>query len=557
MAKKIKYPVFVFTLFIGLGLIAIAILELDVVFDGQTLGITGLSILTVPLDPTTDAIFGTVVLGAPDVVSSEFAATLIGLPRTSGTYPLSPCSDNLSGFSPPFQFDAPDFKIRLSGDPNQVNPEWWGSRDTGIVDSRDCAFAYFVWDISDLPDSFIASQITFQFELLETRGIRNTNNPPQSCKMSFLGVEQVGFNFVNRVDITTISDQEIMNIIYEPHPTAPTSTGRVIASFNCDGSPRVISFNAPVLVGFFNNAIVTNDKLTLGFAPLRLDNLGTGKNKLSTDYWKTEGSWLVTGTSSAINCGVGFTQVDFKCVPITCSEGFAVNSTNQCSPIICASDEILIGDICTPVVCNVGEQIVTGICTPIQCNSSDALVGSECIPLICDSGFEAVNNACAVKQCSIGMELVGDNCQTISCQANTVLVGNNCIERTCPSGQISVNNICTSSLEFDFVTVDDPSLCPADTVDVQFVEATGKYDCLIKRSLIFDCGVGTHQVGDSCIADDLNCPEGSVEFENVCVQRIPSLLSLSDEGFLTPDNFLIAGAIITVMSVAGIIIRRI
>ncbi len=515
MAKKKKVSttriaMFAVGMVIGLGLIIFDQFEtIEGIISGTEQ--TGLSILDVPIDPTTGGILGTIVLGAPDVVPFEQAGTMIGIPRTLSIYPRSLCTANFdsNNFLLP-----PTFGQRLSGERNQIDPVWWGSRDTGVINTRDCAFAYAQFDIVDIPNEFVATSAVLKLEVLSTRSIRNTNNPSQQCVIT-----------IQDFNIETIADEGVMDKIWHTNALAIASgtwcNGLGVKSFQI-GQAGVDLINDAISGGAFDQG-VRSDKLLLGFMPKLLNNLGNGKNSLSTEYWKTQGSLFLTGSSPPIKCSVGFNQVDFRCIPIICVDGQQVNATtNECEQIMCAGDEELMGNICTPIICNVGESVIGGACIPIQCGSSDQLVGSECIPLICDVGFEAKQNECVVKTCGTGLELNQDTCQPIVCPSNTILNGNDCIERSCPIGQISVNNECTSTLEFDVVNVNDPSLCPAETVQVIPVDSS--FDCMVERSIILQCGSGTQQVGDSCLPIDLSCPEGTVPQQNVCVQVLPDLM---------------------------------
>jgi len=532
--KKIKYPVFVYSLIFGLALIAIAFFQPDFIFGQQfDPSVTGLEFIDVPIDPVTGGILGTIVLGAPDIVPFEQAGTMIGIPRVSSLFPRSPCTDNFLGADgisivkptePLFRepnganvFMPPDFGQRLSGERNQLDPIWWGSRDTGIPNTRDCAFAYAQWDIVDIPNDFVATSVALKLDVIQTRSIRNTNNPPQSCTIT-----------LQDFNIDTISDQGVMNKIWKVGSGGGEDPLVIVSGGWCNSSgPKSFQLGQSA-VDFINDAIsggpfsqgVRSDKLLLGFMPTLLNNLGTGKNQISTQYWKTEGSLFLTGSSPPIRCDSGFNQVDFRCIPIICPDGERVDvDTNECAPIMCESNETLQGNLCVPLICQPGEEIVAGQCQIIVCPSGTELIGSSCEPLMCQEGFEISGNECILKQCSTGMELIGDNCQAIVCPTNTILVGNNCMERTCPAGQVSSNN-----------------------------------ECISETTLIL-CVDGFKQVGDECVPIDLDCPIGTEAFENVCVQRVPSLMLGS--GLIDPNAFLISGLVIAGMSVIGIIIRRV
>jgi len=61
---KIRLPIFLITLLIGISLVAIALLQPEVIFADTTrpLDISGLSLIAVPIDPTGGQILGTVFL---------------------------------------------------------------------------------------------------------------------------------------------------------------------------------------------------------------------------------------------------------------------------------------------------------------------------------------------------------------------------------------------------------------------------------------------------------------------------------------------------------------
>ena len=532
--KKIKYPVFVFSLFIGIGLMGIAFLQPEFIF-GQTIDFdrfggvdtssgVKLDILEVPIDPVTGGILGTIKLGAPDIVPFEQSGTHIS---TLDTF----CTEN--------------FGRRLSGERN-LDPVWWASQPVSTTStSKHCAYAYAQWDLVDIPNEFVATSVMFQLELVETTPMSGLN-----CLITF-----------NDFNIDTVGEAALISklrsqaqLILEGRPSSFPNTPDFVQdpngawcrtlgvkNFNF-GQTGVDIVNKAIGGGAFDQGTRT-DKLVLGFVPSDLgSNDGFAQQyRISNQFWATQGSWLITGSSPPISCDVGFNQVAFRCVPIICNEGMQVDiTTNECAPIICGSDEVLQGNICVPLNCQIGEEIVAGQCQIISCPSGTELIASSCEALVCGEGFEISGNECTLKQCSIGMELIADNCQEIQCPVNTMLVGNDCLEISCPADQISIDNVCR--------TPDVGPGCENDQ-EIQDEECTNSRDTLIL------CVEGFHQVGNSFIPDDLNCPLGTEEFENVCVQRIPSLQLGS--GLLDPNAFLIAGVIVAAMSVVGIIVRRI
>ncbi len=442
----------------------------------------------------------------------------------------------------------PDFERRLSGERNQIDPVWWGSKLTDSttfpilsgVASYTCGFAYAQWDIVDIPNDFVVTSAVLKLQVIEIRKASN---------LTFQIASQQCTITLQDFNLDTIADEGIMNKVWK---VGGVSTPLTIATGTWCNTLGVKSLQlSQSAVDLINDAIsggafsqgVRSDKLLLGFMPTRLNNEAQqgNVNRISTEFWKTQGSLFLTGSSPPIRCSVGFNQVDFRCIPIVCNLGDILNqSTNECEAITCQAGETLefteaidcplgagVGEpfcvpppqraVCTPIQCNVGEELVGSTCQAIQCPSDQQLVGSGCETLFCDVGFEAVNNQCVVKTCSIGMELIGDNCQAIVCPVNTVLLGNDCVEKQCPVGQISSNNECVP-----------------ETIKILCVD-------------------GFKQVGDQCVPIVLDCPEGTEPFENVCVQRVPDLLMISG---ISPSLFLIIGVVIAGMSGVGIVARR-
>jgi hypothetical protein len=568
MTKKFKVNpeiILMGVLAVGIGVFLLGFFESPIITQGDVQLTTPLEIISVPIDPFTGGVLGDIVIGAPDIIPFDQAGTYIGTDVISRTYPQNRCSNNLTGGTT-FPILAPDFGRRLSGERNQPDPIFWGSKSTGITDTYNCAFAYASWDTTEIPNGFVATSVAFKVEVLEARGIRNTNNPPQDC---FITIH-------NDFDVDFIGQQALMDRLFPRADTGviPSELATQTTSWCRTTGIKTLNFGQ-VGVDMFNEALTNGqDQITLGFTPAHLNNLGTGNWKLSTEYWKTEGSWIITGSSPPISCDIGFVQSGFRCVPLVCASDEKINpATNTCELVVCSAGEnleiieaptactasippICTGGgttaVCTPIQCQIGETLVNGFCQTIVCEAGTHLVGTTCDPLFCDTGFEISGNQCVLKTCGTGLELVGDECQPIVCPINTVLSGNNCVERVCPAGQISINNECTSKQEFDVVTVDDPSLCPFQTVTVEPID--GRFDCLIEKPLIIQCDAGFQQVGDQCNPIILDCPLGTIPQQNICIQIFPDLLQLQDD--LPFVSFIILGLVIIVISLIAIIARR-
>lgn len=588
--KKIKYPIFVFTLVIGVSVLAIGLLEPDIIF-GQpiNLDISGLSLIDVPIDPTGGQILGTVKFGAPIVVPFERSGTVLS---------ADGACQSIIDINVPMGGSEVKFGRIASGDPNA---EVFFHSFNGL----NCAYGYAEWDLTELPNDFVATGFTLQLNL------KSIQSNSQSCKIGFvvdtfdsIGPSAIATRMVYGNNIGgTIPLQSSLG---GPTPIDPI-TGDVVPhdflvvgkfvvnnpKFDTDwcesagvkrwtfskiettttfGGARLRS---DIGVDTFNQQLqfnpITqkgNDKFMLVFYGGA--NIGNaGPNVIDQLWWEENGSLLVTGASQPIRCGVGFEQVGFRCIPIICDITETLNLvTNECEAIVCDEGLVLeikevftsclfIGEpfsvediaidpiedigscttekqaICTkPNPCPSTEVLVDEVCQPVQiiiqpniCPDGTKIVGSDCEPLFCGEGFEINGNQCTLKTCGTGSQLIDDKCQVIVCPLNTILVGNDCMPRTCPAGQISVDNLCQNE---DDIIGGSPT-----------------------------CSAGLTQLGDTCVID-LECPEGTEEFENVCVIRVPDLAFLSQGGLaLDPVTFVIGGILVSIMSVIGIIVRRI
>jgi len=569
-------PIFMITLVIGLGLIAIAFIQPEFIFNNaftplDISDLTELSIIDVPIDPTTGAILGTVKFGAPIIVPFERSGTVISADGTCET--LVETITNPDG-SRTFNYEVIFGRIG-SGDRNsEVSWHGWNGKN--------CAFGYAEWDLTDLPNDFVATGLTLQLNLREQQignarcfigfvsntidqiGVENLpnrslwgNNFGGSVKLSnSLGVDGnddflvvgkfIDFNINKKYDTDWCESlggkSWILGEIIE------VSSNR----FGIDIQAGVDAFNDAVSGGEFTQG-TRSDKFTLLFYG---GATGSGSYVIDHQWWEENGSLLVTGSSQPIRCDIGFSQVGFRCVPIICDVSETLNLvTNQCETIICASNEDLT-IIDEPIGC-IAVCIDDPSTPEIECGSScpDSIQRAVCVPqetlvctveLNCQEGTrpDSMNCGCELIMCPIGQELIGNNCQDIICPLNTMLIGNDCREIVCPTGQIAIDNVCTdpSTLE--------PLECERNNLGIQIdpncIPSDGEFGGK-------GCVEGFKQVGDQCVPIDLDCPFGTEEFENTCVNRIPSLLQISG---LDPTLFLIVGLVIVGMSGVGIVARR-
>jgi len=591
MAKKSKFPIFVITLVIGIGFIAVAFLQPEFIFGDTSQpfdlsSFVGLSIIEVPIDPTTGQILGTVKFGAPIEVPFDRSGTVLS--ADGACQSLKDLNDRSKGSEVKFGRVG-------SGD---RNAEVSFHNFNGI----NCSYGYAQWDLSKLPNDFIATGFTLQLNL------KQIQSGQQRCGIGYVDdtIEEIGltrlpnrslwgnnegsFGFpsgsklltslvpdASPIFSSTKTDFLVVghNVVNKPKLDTDwcESTGvkRWIfaqiepTSFLRVGDPKEIRqplvasttrINIQAGVDAFNAQLQKGtDKFTIVFYGGSFIG-GSGANVIDHLWWEENGSLLVTGSSQPIKCNVGFREVDFRCVPIVCDVTFQFNQvTNECEPIQCEADEnlqviqerlecILICQDdgfggCIPCPDN---TISRAVCVPIvtqppmtECESPLILIGETCqdptfvcdVILNCQEGTIPDFNGCGcvLIECPIGQELIGDQCQTITCPLNTRLIGNDCVEISCPMGQISIDNKC--------------------------VPITSCLDCGGDGTII--CDFDLKQVGDQCVPFELDCPEGTEEFENNCRNIFPSLLQVSG---IDPTLFLITGLVITGMSGVGIVARR-
>ncbi len=609
--------IFLIPIAIGLGMIVFGFLGNpldpfdDPVIDlntyvGVLLGgdITGLTLIDVPIDPTTNQILGTIKFGAPIIVPFERSGTILSADGACVT---------------PIDINNPRGKKEVkfgrvgSGDPNsEVYFHGWNGRN--------CAYGYAEWDLTEIPNSFKATGFTFQLNLKQ----KTTNQ--QACYIGFvddtfdsIGAQNLPNRMIygsntggfDRVSTTTIpedstkSDFLAVGRFVTNNPKFDTdwceSTGvkrwtfsaieatgfRVLADGTVTKQPTDVRLNAQRGVDAFNQQLqfdpiaqLGNDKFMIVFYG---NGAGGSPNVIDQQWWETNGSLLVTGTSQPLDCNNGFTQEGFKCVPKVCPiEQFLNLITNECVTILCEPDEVLTtfeDNLSCPAVCIddpftldiiecgslcSGTTIQRSVCVPEklptdgQCPLGEVLIGETCVSvqiectveLNCQEGTQpdSMNCSCDLITCPTGKELVGSTCQNIVCPINTRLMGSDCLPLNCPIGQVAIDNLCQK---------------PIDPITNQ----TGF--CIT----LFDpvCGVNGQTFSNSCFAEaqgteilhagqcfvgenvPKDCPIGTVAKQNTCVNVLPDLLSIAPQ--LPNDALIIAGAMIAGLSTVGFVLK--
>ncbi|MCP6727420.1 MAG: hypothetical protein KJI69_05425 [Patescibacteria group bacterium] len=546
MAKKKKVSgtrlaMFAVGMVIGLGLIIFDQFDTIQGFVSGT-ETPSLAFIDVPIDPTTGGILGTIIFGAPDEFGERSGAVL----TPSG---LGSCVQDID---PSLGRDYEwKFGRQLIGDPN-VAPIWHG------YNGANCAIGYMEWDLRDIPNDFRATSVRFQLELTEVPStprrcgiivldqtldqIGEMNLGQRRIDIEFSGLETstpnpLGSNFPN-IPAPTIADPDDfwftgLNVNFgtggdwcKTVGVKSFTVGRQISD-QASGTVGGGSLDPQFGVDAFNKALTDGqDRFTMIVVPI--DGFGSGTWTVNYDYWKTQGSLKVEGSSPPLRCSAGFDLQGFRCVAITCPDGQTVNLTNNmCEPITCNQGQELQGNICVAIQCEIGEILVpppldSGInefsCIPLNCPTDEQIVGDSCEPLVCDVGFDAINNECTLKTCGIGLELIGDECQAIQCNTpNTILIGSDCVQTICRTNQLLVDGQCINITDLSFETCSE--LIPfsdgvLEITDCQTADPTTPIICLD----------GFTPVGNTCVQLPENCPIGTVAQENICVQVLPDLM---------------------------------
>lgn len=609
--------IFLIPIAIGLGMIVFGFLGNpldpfdDPVIDlntyvGVLLGgdITGLTLIDVPIDPTTNVILGTVKFGAPIIVPFERSGTILSADGA--------CISLVDLNMPKGKREIKFGRIG-SGDPNsEVYFHGWNGRN--------CAYGYAEWDLTELPNSFKATGFTFQLNLKQ----RTSNQ--QACYIGFVddtfdsigasnlpnrmvwGSNTGGFDQIHSTTIPedlTKSDFLAVGRFVTNNPKFGTdwceSTGvkrwtfsaieatgfRKLADGTVTNSPIDVRLNAQRGVDAFNQQLqfdpiaqLGNDKFMIVFYS---GGTGSSPNVIDQQWWETNGSLLVTGTSQPINCDIGFAQVGFKCVPIICTRDQTLNLiTNQCELIKCQPDEILthfeeqldcplvcIDDPSTPDIIECGSLCSTATITRTVCLPDDPPVDNQCpigtvlidetcvsvqfeclVELNCQEGTrpDSMGCSCELIECPTGKELVSSTCQDIVCPINTRLMGSDCLPLNCAIGQVAIDNVCQKPI--------DPITNQTDFCITLFDPVCGVNGQTFSNSCFAEAqGTEILHAGQCLIGENVpkDCPIGTVAKQNTCVNVLPDLLSIAPQ--LPNDALIIAGAMIAGLSTVGFVLK--
>jgi len=510
----------IFGMIIGFTIIVIGEVSAVSDFLGGTL--TGFEIISIDQDPITGEIRGNIVLGRPELSG----VTWTGAPNTEGFAKSSTCPLRTTGFS--------------SSQLQTNSPTSFG---TGAF-SGGCTAGFAEWNLSELPDDLTITSMVFKLKDQKWFGFL-TEPSNRNCKIGI--IEQ---------PVLTITRSQLFQKFNAPDFILQDGDW-------CTTSGEKSFIVSQTVIDAFNRAIIGDDLMTLSFSMSTLAK-GTGCCwEANESFWATEGSWVINGFSEPIQCAVGEHQVGFKCEPLICDEGFKVNG-NICSQIQCPLGQNLIGSICTPIECNVGQRLVGNFCENIICPVGNTLIGSTCEAIICEEGFTLSGNTCTVISCPMGTQLDGSSCNPISCPIGTTLEANDCNPIICQTGTFLDLNTCVQiecGINENLIgNICTPIECQVGQILVDGLCET--IQCEIGNELIgseclpINCLSTEQLVGNECQPKPLNCPIGTQEQNNVCVQFVPQLPAF--QAMQAPVNLLtVTGILIFVIAFGGFVVRAI
>lgn len=501
----------IFGMFIGFVIILVGTVE-DVrdLIPFQLL--TGFEILSVETDPITGAILGNLVIGRPE---------------TSGTFVTKTTTS----------------RVQCSLSDNALRSEVPSSRYIGwrisLNNFGNCNFGYAEWDLSEIPDDFTSESIKLQ---LSVDSIPSGASAIQ-CKIGII-------------------EQPFDTIVTGTKGTRLFNPDQIIVSGDwCKTLGIKTFFLDSAGIQAFERAIRGDDKFLISISTItNTQSSGSGTWNADGRFWATDGAFILNGFAKPLICDVGFQQVQFNCEPLSCEIGFRVDG-NVCSPIQCPIGSELIGNDCKEIQCNIGEQLIGNQCTVIICSIGTTLIGNDCDPIICQEGFTLSGNECTAINCPVGNELIGSQCLQIQCPIGTFLQGNDCQPIICATGTFLVANTC------------EPIVC--DTGSILVGNVCKPIQCQIGERLVGSdcelivCETGTKLIGNDCqpitclpaeelqgnecIPKPLECPVGTVERQNICIQIVPQLQAIG-----APVNLLtVTGILIFVIAFGGFVVRAI
>jgi hypothetical protein len=615
LGKRRTIPILAMGMLIGFGVILLSQTEVGFqlnssigTFDIGTINLQALEFTSFPVDPATGQITGDIVLGKPDrsgIIESVDGTCNEFQSITQGTdYPLSfgrsvsplKCyigfaSWDLSAIPDSFKYTRATFSIN----PQKFYP------DVSVGTFVDCVIGLLWTPIDATPTSEIIGKTSGvptpsdprNFILAGTGkttwariggGTHCSANSPTSFSVQ-PNLDSRGRDFtpasalITRA-LTTAGGDELTMFI-RINSVSSQTTGCCWEQdqtwWEQNGAVRLRGTSQPIICGIgFHLVGFQCEPLncTSGFVAG-----GAGGNECVPLSCPTgQQVNFIENKCEVITCDVGFQLIGNSCEQIVCSVGSQLIGS-ICTPIQCNVGQELIGNTCRQIVCEVGNVLIGSSCQQIQCAIGTELIGNDCREIVCATGqflngnicqdiqcpigTELLGNQCNVIQCNIGDELVGSTCQGITCPLGTLLSGNDCNAIICPTGtflsansceQITCNvgenligNIC-KPIQCDLGQSLEGNMCQ------QIICESGT-QLLGSECTPLNCLATEEIQGNQCVRVPLNCPSGTVERENVCVQFIPTLMATGFD--LGSNALLIIGFLIFGIFTTGFVTQRI
>ena len=225
-----------------------------------------------------------------------------------------------------------------------------------------------------------------------------------------------------------------------------------------------------------------------------------------------------------IVCSEGTTEVEGQCISnVVCSEETS-EVDGQCVPnVVCSEGTTEVNGRCVPnVVCSEGTSEVEGQCVPnLVCSEGTSEVDGRCIPnVVCSEGTSEVNGECVPNVvCSEGTSEVNGECvPNVVCSEGTSEVDGQCVPNVvCSEDTHEENGECVPNVVCSEDTHEENGLCmPNQVCGAETYEENG--ECVPLNPL--NCGDGTYEADNLCLAEIQECGEGTDQIDQVCIPNV-------------------------------------